>query len=122
MVLSSTLPLDISKTNVLSTGALMWLTGGLFSTLALATGATTGRKAFGLGVGAGAAVLTYVSNALGPLAGLSWMTAISPFDWYLGADPLATGMDWAGAALLVGCSAMVAAGGLFGFRRRNLMV
>jgi ABC-2 type transport system permease protein len=122
MVLSAAIELDISNTNILSTGALMWLTGGLFSTLALATGATTGRKAIGLGVGAAAAVVLYVSNALGPLADLSWMTAISPFDWYLGADPLAGGMDWAGAALLLGSSAMIAAGGLIGFRRRNLMV
>jgi ABC-2 type transport system permease protein len=122
MTLNATLPLDISNTNILSTGALMWLTGGLFATLALATGAATGRKAIGLALGAGAAVVLYVSNALGPVAGLAWMTAISPFDWYLGTDPLAAGMDWAGAALLIGCSTLIAAGGLFGFRRRNLMV
>lgn len=97
MVLTATLPLDISNTNIVSTGALMWLTGGLFSTLALATGAATGRRSIGLGVSAGAAVAMYVSNALGPLAGLAWMTSISPFDWYLGADPLTAGIDWVGA-------------------------
>lgn len=120
--LTATLPLDISNTNILATGALMWLTGGLFSTLALATGAATGRRATGLGVGAGAAVAMYMSNALGPLAGLAWMTAISPFHWYLGTDPLAAGMDWVGAGLLIGCSGLVAAGGLIGFKHRNLMV
>ncbi len=49
------------------------------------------------------------------------MTAVSPFDWYLGSDPLATGMDRSGAALLLGFSALAAVGGLLGFRRRTLM-
>jgi ABC-2 type transport system permease protein len=122
IVLAVAIPLDISTANVVAAGALMWLAGGLFSTLALAVGATTGRKSMGLGAGAGAAVLMYVLNALGPLTGSSWMTAVSPFDWYLGADPLATGMDWAGAALLLGCSALFAAAGYVGIRRRDLMV
>lgn len=122
LVLTATLPLGLASTNVLATGALMWLTGGLFSTLALAAGATTGRKSIGLAAGAGAVVLLYMSNALGPLAELGWMTAISPFDWYLGNEPLANGMDWTGAALLLGCSALIAAGGMLGFRRRDLMV
>ena len=122
IVLSVAIPLDLSGTNILATGALMWLAGGLFATLALAVGATTGRRSIGLGVGAGAAVLMYAFNALGPLTGWSWMTTVSPFDWYLGADPLATGMDAARAALLLGCSALFAAAGYVGIGRRDLMV
>lgn len=122
VVLTATLPLDIAVSNIVVTSILMLLTGGLFATLALAAGATTGRKSTALGIAAGAAVLLYVSNALGPLADVSWMTAISPFDWYLGADPLSTGMDWTGAGLLVGSTALIAVTGLVKFRSRNLMV
>jgi ABC-2 type transport system permease protein len=62
-----------------------------------------------------------VLSALGPLTGSSWMTAVSPFDWYLCADPLTAGMDWAGAALLLRCSTLFAAGGYSRIGRRDLM-
>ena len=122
MALNAALSLDLSYPNLLGIGLLLWLTSGLFSTLGLAVGAATGHKGLATGVAAGVAVLAYMFNAMGPMTENTWMSTISPFNWYLGSDPLTTGMDWLGAALLLSASLLCAAGGYLAITRRDLMV
>ncbi|MHB1491254.1 MAG: ABC transporter permease subunit [Cellulomonas sp.] len=123
LVLVSALSLDISWGSVLVASALMWVTGGLFATLALAVGAATGRRGTALAVAAGVAVAAYVLRAIGNLTGAAWMTSVSPFDWFLGSDPLGTGgVSGSGIALLLGVTLACAVAGLVGLRRRDLMV
>ena len=89
--------------------------------IAFAVGAATGRRAMALGAAAAVAVVGFMLDAIGPTVGAAWMTAISPFSWMLGPDPLAEGFDpgFVRLALL----ALVAAGaGLIAFERRDLMV
>jgi ABC-2 type transport system permease protein len=116
------LDIDVSLGNLLagSTGLLL-LTAG-FGTFALAVGAVTGRRAVALGVAAGAAVAAYVLDAIGPTIDAGWMTAVSPFAWYLEADPLVNGLDPRGFALLAAVPVLSAAVGLVAFVRRDLMV
>ena len=123
LVLVTVLSLDIAWGSVLVAGALMWLTAGLFGTLALAVGGATGRRGTALAVAAGIAVATYVLRAIGNLTGAAWMTSVSPFDWYLGSDPLGTGgVSGGGIAMLLGVTVVCAVTGLVGLRRRDLMV
>jgi len=96
---------------------------GLFSTLALAVGAATGRRGTALAVASGVAVAGYVLRAIGNLTGSSWMTSVSPFHWYLGSDPLGTGgVSGAGVALLLAVTVVSAVAGAVGLRGRDLMV
>jgi ABC-2 type transport system permease protein len=122
VALVGALDMEIGMAEVLaaSTGLLLLVLG--FGTIALAVGAATGRRSYALGAAAGLAVLAFMLNALGPLAGADWMTAVSPFSWYLEPNPLAEGFDPGGFALLAGLPVLAAIGGWFTFDRRDLMV
>ena len=86
-----------------------WVGLGLFSaTAALAAGAITGRRSWGVGVGAGVAVAGYVLQAVANNSeDLDWMRTLSPYEWAFGEAPLANGFAWAGLALLWGGSAEI---------------
>lgn len=116
------LDLDVAVGNILagSLGLLLLILG--FGTIGAAVGAITGRRAIALGVAAAFAVAAYVLDAIGPTVDVAWMTAISPFSWYLEERPLFTGFDWQGLALLAVIPVVAAAAGLLAFRRRDLMV
>ena len=114
--------LDVEVANVLagSTGLLMLVLG--FGTIGFAVGAATGRRAIGLGVAAGLAVLAFMFDAIGPTIDAAWMSAVSPFSWFLEDSPLLTGFDMQGLALLAVVPIVAAIGALLGFTRRDLMV
>jgi ABC-2 type transport system permease protein len=116
------LDMDVALTNVLAGGAGLYLLVIGMGTVALAVGAITGRRAVALGVAAALAVLAFILNAIGPVAEMGWMTAISPFSWYLENDPLTNGLDARGLLLLAIIPIVFAAAGLVRFDRRDLMV
>lgn len=121
-VLSAALELGLTATNVAAASAGLLLFGGALGTVAFAVGAATGRRGIALGSAAGAAVTAYLLNYLSPIAEAPWMEKISPFHWYIGAEPLATGFDWPGLALLAALAVLAALGGAVSFARRDLMV
>lgn len=102
-----------------SLGLLLLVVG--FATVGLAVGAATGRRVIGLGVAAGLAVLAFMFDAIGPTIDAGWMTAVSPFSWFLEDDPLLQGPDPQGYALLAVVPLVAAVAGLAAFRRRDLM-
>ncbi len=122
IVLAAVLDLDVTVGNVLaaSTGLLLLVLG--FGTVGLAAGAITGRRAIGLGVAAGLAVLAFMLNAIAPTVEAEWMTIVSPFSWFLDGRPLATGFDLSRLALLATVPVLAVAAAVVGFRRRDLMV
>lgn len=122
LALSVALDLGLAVGNLVAVGAGLALFAGALGTVAFAVGAATGRRAVALAVAAGVAVLSYVLSYLGPLVDAGWMPQVSPYDWYLGAEPLSTGFDPAGLALLAALAAVVTVAGLVPFRRRDLMV
>lgn len=93
-----------------------------FATLALAAGAITGRRSIALAVGGGVAVVAFVFDALGPTVEADWMTAVSPFSWYLGENPLLDGFDVGGLLLLAVVPVVAATAAFVVFSRRDLMV
>jgi ABC-2 type transport system permease protein len=121
--LSALLDLGLSAANVgAATVSLTAFTGSL-GTLALAVGAVTGRRPVALGAAAGVAVVAYLGSYLGPLVdGAGWLKTVSPYDWYIGEDPLTTGFDPAGLGLLAALTLLCVVAGLLGFRRRDLGV
>ena len=122
ILLVFTLDLDVGINEVLagSSGLLLLVLG--FGTVALAAGAVTGRRAIAIGVAAGVAVLAFMFDAIGPTIGAGWMTAISPFSWYLEDSPLTQGFDLQGLALLAAVPVIAAAVALARFGRRDLLV
>lgn len=114
--------LDVAFPNLLAGAAGMYLMVIGMGTVALAVGAITGRRAMALGVAAAFAALAFIFDAIGPVADMGWMTAISPFSWYLENDPLTNGFDVRGLLLLAMVPIVFAAAGLVRFDRRDLMV
>lgn len=94
-----------------------------FATVALAAGAVTGRRTVAVAVGAGAAVSSFVADALsGIVAQGEWLERLSPISWYLAGDPVAQGVPVAGYALLSALTFVAWGVALLGFPRRDLGV
>ena len=87
---------------------------------ALLAGAITGRRSLATAVGAGVAVLAYILDAVSRTAGIEWLGTVSPVRWAFGADPLTTGFDWGGLALLFGAAAALLAAAVVAFGRRDV--
>jgi len=113
--------LQIDQRDLAAATLQLLLVVGFFGTTTFAAGAMTGRKAVALGAGAGLAVVSWMFNAIGPLADQTWMAAVSPIGWYMDDNPITRGFHPVHAVqLLAGCA--VAAGiGWWGFRKRDLM-
>lgn len=116
------LGLEVSPVNLVAATAGLWLLVLGFGTLAFATGAATGRRSTGIGVASGMAVIAFMLDAIGPSIEVGWMTAISPFSWYLGGNPLREGFDLTGLLLLAMIPLIATVVGQRVFSRRDLMV
>ncbi|HWG98797.1 MAG TPA: ABC transporter permease, partial [Pilimelia sp.] len=99
--------------------ALVWC----FTGIAFLVGAWTGRRAHVLAVAGTLAVLGYVLRAVGGLVdGLAWVRWLSPFHYYIGADPLRTGWHAGHLAVLGAVAAATAVAGIAVFDRRDVGV
>lgn len=97
--------------------------GLFFGALAYGVGAWTGSKAAAIGTGAAVAVLAYLGDSFLPqIESLKWTENISPFDWYLGGEPLRNGLDWGGIGLLLGLAVLFTSLGTWRFTRRDIAV
>jgi ABC-2 type transport system permease protein len=99
------------------------LFGLFFAALAFAVGAWTGRRAYAIAAGAAVAVLGYLADSFfTQIDGLKWMEKFSPFDWYLGGEPLKHGVQLGHAGLMLGLAAVLVALGTWRFNRRDIAV
>lgn len=95
--------LDVTWANLAATCALATLMGLVFGGLSLAIGAATGLPRLATWATAGVGVVSYFVFSFFPLSeSLARLANFSPFDLYLGSDPLNNGMAWGDAAILVG--------------------
>ncbi len=114
--------LELDAGNLLSVTAAWVGVGVLAATAALAAGAVMGRRVWGVGVGAGVAVVGYVLQAISNNSeDLEWLNVFSPFDWAFGDAPLTNGADWPGLALLWGGSAALIAVATIGLARKDVL-
>ena len=119
-------PADLSKVtpgDFLATCLQLALFGLVFASLAYAIGAATGRRALALSISAGVAVVAYLADSfLVQIESLKWAEKLSPFQWYLGGEPLKNGIQWGDSALLLGVSVVLVAVGTWRFRQRDIAV
>jgi ABC-2 type transport system permease protein len=94
-----------------------------FGTVALAAGAITGRRGLVLGVTAALAVAAYLANAVAPqVQALGGVQKLSPFYYYLGGDPLRTGLDLGHLAVLATIPLALLAVAVWSLSRRDVAV
>jgi ABC-2 type transport system permease protein len=110
----------VRAAEVTASGALL---GAVFGTLALALGSATGKRGRSTAVAGAVAVTAYFFNALVPLVdGVEKAAMVSPFYYYLEADPLSNGLYPAHVAALAGMSIVLMVIAVFTFERRDLRV
>ncbi len=111
----------VSVGNLAAASVLLTLMGLVFGGLALALGAAFGKSRLASGGTAGVALLSYFMFSFFPLseAFAPW-AALSPFDLYLGSDPLTGGMAWLDGAILMAVFAALVALSVPLFQRRDL--
>lgn len=122
LALVAALGIDVGVTQIAAgTVGLFLLVVGL-ATVALAVGAWTGRRALGLATGAGLAAIAYVLNAVASLIDAGWMRAVSPFAWFLDAEPLVHGFAAGSLVALAAVPLVAALVGAWRYVRRDVMV
>jgi ABC-2 type transport system permease protein len=93
-----------------------------FGTVALAAGALTGRRGLVLGITA-LAVGAYLAYTVGgQVKGMDGLRKLSPFFYYLGGDPLRTGLDLGDLAVLATIPLALLAVDVWSLNRRDIAV
>ncbi len=99
------------------------LLGLMFGTLALAVGSASGNRGLSIGISSAAGVASYFLNALAPISeSIEPLRVLSPFYYYIDADPLSNGLNIGHAGLLLALTAILLAAALVTFDRRDLDV
>jgi len=113
--------LGMSIANIAAVSLLVTLLGLAFGGLALALSAGTGRTGISVNVTSGVALVMYLVNSFVPLNDdLAGWARWSPFYYYLGGDPLNTGMQWGHGALFAGLFLGLVGLSVVLFERRDL--
>jgi ABC-2 type transport system permease protein len=111
----------VGVANLAAVSLSLLMLGLVVEGLALALGAGTGRR--GLAGGGAAAVVLgmFLVNGLAPaVSAISWLRYVSVFHYYEGADPITTGFDWSGIAVLAVLAVVLVTAAVVGFARRDL--
>ena len=112
---------EMSISGIAAASVLLALFGLLFGGVALLTGAVTGKRKLATWTTTGVALVTwFMFSFLSISATTEPLTRFSPWEWYLGGDPVLQGMDWTGAALLFGTFLVLVVLSVPAFRRRDL--
>lgn len=115
--------MDIRALRVLEACVSGVLLGTAFGAVALALGAATGKRGIAIGVSGAVALVAYLINSMAPLVeGLEQAVKVSPFHYYIGADPLANGLDPVHVAVLVLVTTALSLFANYAFNRRDLGV
>jgi ABC-2 type transport system permease protein len=123
LAVSGPAELSVSAGRIAAMAAHLALLGIFFGTLALCVGAATGRRAVALAAAAGVGVVTYFANTLAPqVKAIAWLQDLSPFYYYSGGRPLANGLQWGDAAILLAAALVLTAVAVVTFNRRDVAV
>jgi ABC-2 type transport system permease protein len=106
---------------IASISLLLSLFGLVFGGIALGVSAATGSRRAATSTTTGVALATWFMYSFLVLSDRTdFLARFSPFQWYLGGDPLLDGLDWRNAALLAGSFAALVAISIPLFARRDL--
>ena len=117
---SSVFSIGPSASAVIATCVHLLMLGVTFGALAVAVGAATGQPNVGAGVAGLVAALSYVTNAMLPLAGLGDWARLSPWHYYAGSDPLLNGLNIGHLMVLAVLTLAAVAVAFYTFERRDL--
>ncbi|MFH1559854.1 MAG: ABC transporter permease subunit [Chloroflexota bacterium] len=113
--------MDISLVRIAEATLSGVLLGLAFGALALALGCAKSSRGLSVGVTSALAVAAYFVNALAPVVeALEPFRKLSPFYYYIGANPLSNGLDLAHAGVLIVLTAVFFTVALVTFERRDL--
>jgi ABC-2 type transport system permease protein len=123
LALATSQDMGVTAANITAASLGLFLLALCFGFVAVAAGAVTGSRATALTVAGGAAVATYVLNALSRIvAGGDWLHWLSPFHYASGHAPLLNGFDVANLLVLLGISLACAVVSFVVFDRRDVAV
>ncbi|SCE85393.1 ABC-2 type transport system permease protein [Micromonospora coriariae] len=112
---------SISVANFTAQTVNLALLGLFFGALGTAVGAATGKsRATVFGLTAGLGVLGYALNGFAPQIGAEWSRHLTPFQYYIGGEPLRYGFVPVDAAVLAVATAVLLGAGILRFARRDL--
>jgi len=115
--------MDISLWRVAEAMLSVALLGITFGALALAMGCVQGRRGLSIAVASVVGVASYLVNSMAPVVeAMEPFRQLSPFYYYIGADPLRHGLDLGHATTLVGLTVVLLIIALVTFERRDLVV
>lgn len=115
--------MDVPLANVSAASAGLLALVWCFAGIAFLIGAATGKRGNVLAIAGVIAVATYMARAISNMTdSLGWLKWLSPFHYFIGADPLHSGWHPAHFAVLVLATAATAAIGVFLFDRRDVGV
>ncbi|MDY0339908.1 MAG: ABC transporter permease subunit [Coriobacteriia bacterium] len=113
--------LEMSTWNIAATCILLTLLGIVGGALALAIGSGTGRKGAAVWGATGVMVGLHVLNSIGAISdSMSGVSKLSPFYYYLGGDPLNSGLDWGNVLVLVAIAIVLIGVSFPLFQRRDV--
>jgi beta-exotoxin I transport system permease protein len=112
---------EVSIEGIVAVSIQLVLFGLVFGAVSLAVGAAFGRRRLANTVTTGVALLSWFMFSFLTLSDRTdFLASFSPFEWYLGGDPLLDGMDWSGAGLLLLTFLVLVAVSMPLFNRRDL--
>lgn len=115
--------MDVPAVNIAAASVGLILLAWTFAGIAFLVGAITGRRGTVLAIAGTLAVATYILRALaGVTDGLGWIKWLSPFHYFIGADPLRTGFHPSYLLVLVAVAVGTAVAGVLAFDRRDVGV
>ena len=108
----------------LAAATLTWvMLGCALGALSLFVSAVLGRRAATLAVSAGVALFGYLADSFIPLvAHLGWVRDVSPYDWFIGGDPLRNGLQLGRCGLLLVLTTTATILAAVALNRRDLRV
>lgn len=114
---------DLPWWGIWAAGLTMWAMVMLYTGVAFAVGAATGRSGWAIAAASVAAVIGFLGQVLAALADpLEWMRVVSPWYWFLEPNPLVNAPTWLSLAMPLGLTAVLVAIGVWAFDRRDLAV
>lgn len=113
--------LNLAWANLAAVSAQMGLLCLAAGLLTMAVSAVAGRRVIGIAVVGYYVFLAYLLQGLADV--IAWLRPVRPLSlwrWYLGDDPLGTGLGAAAVVVLAGLSVLAVLAGAWAFQRRNL--
>ena len=115
--------MDISAVKIAEVTLSGALLGSLFGALGLAIGSATGKRGLTIGISGAVAMLSYFINAFRPVAdAIEPARFVTPFYYYIDADPLNNGLDPIHVGVLVAAIAVLSVVAVVTFERRDIAV